>query len=139
MAGTLLAKNTRFLEVDEGFLGRVYRMSGAAGIFVILVLWSYGYTYALVSFTIGAGVSLSFLRGTEYVIRRHLVPGRKKARRALLIASAIKLPLLGAGLYVLVRADWLNVIALAAGLGLVQAVIGLKAVGIALVNIANRT
>ncbi|MBI4531907.1 MAG: ATP synthase subunit I [Candidatus Latescibacteria bacterium] len=138
MVGPLLAKDTRFLEIDEGFLGRVYRMSGAVGIFVVLLLWSYGYTHALLSFTIGAGISLAFLRGTEYIIRHYLVPGERKVRKTILIAFTIKLLLLGAGLYVFVRTDWLNVIALAAGLGLAQAVMGLKALGIALVNVVNR-
>jgi hypothetical protein len=138
MAGPLLAKSTRFLEIDEGFLSRVYRMSGAVGILVVLLLWSYGATHALLSFTIGAGISLAFLRGTEYLIRHYLVPSERKVRKTMLIVLTIKMLLLGAGFYVLVRADWLNVIALAAGLGLVQAVIGLKALGIVLINVMNR-
>jgi hypothetical protein len=84
-------------------------------------------------------INLALFKATEYVVKHNFVPGGTKARRMLLVASAIKLPLLGAGFYFLVRADWVNVVALAAGLGLVQAIIGLKAIGIALVTMVNRT
>lgn len=129
---------TRLLQVDDGFLRRVYRTTAIAWVVTVMILAAYGFAGALASFAIGGAVSLAFLRGTEIAIRRYLVPQGRHLKKAVVLLYAVKMPILGLALYLLVGTEWVNVVALAAGLGLVQAVIGLKAMGIALYDLAGR-
>lgn len=129
---------TRLLQVDEGFLGRVYRTATIAWVGVGILLAAYGFTGELVSFAIGGGISLAFLRATQIAIQRYVVPRGRHLKKAVVLLYAVKMPVLGVALYLLVGTEWVNVVALAAGLGLVQAVIVLKAMGIALYDLAGR-
>jgi len=67
------------------------------------------------------------------VVRRTLVPGKTKVKLSLVLLAIGKY--LGVGIcfyFFLVRTKWLNAPALAAGIGMVYAVITLKAFRIAL-------
>ena len=89
------------------------------------------------SFIIGAAVSLIFLRTLEYAVKKYITPQKKKPKPMILMTASIKFPLLMVLFYFLVKAEWPNLAALVVGLGLVQAIIILKAFGIVLVNAVN--
>lgn len=126
-------------EIDEGFVKRVFRTSLWVGGFLGLLLLVGRGTAEGISFCVGAVMSLGLLRALEYTIRRFLVPGKPKASRALLAVVHTKYLLVAICFYFLVQSSWLRPGWLAVGIGLVQAVIVLKALGILLVNWMNRS
>ncbi len=130
-------KDFKPLEIDENFLLRVYRTSIWVGIFAFLWIWIYLGQRVALSFIIGAAVSLIFLRTLEYAVKKYITPQKKKPKPMILITALIKFPLLMVLFYFLVKAEWPNLAALVVGLGLVQAIIILKAFGIVLVNAVN--
>jgi len=121
--------------MDDGFIGRVYRSSAYVGLFGVLAAWSIGGPFASAGWTMGALVSFGVLWSLEWVVRRAFVPGEPRARRMLTRFSLLKLPalLVILGLAVWIgRADTAFILAFCAGLLLTQAVIIMKALGIAL-------
>jgi len=118
--------------IDEKFLSGVYRIGILATIVVSCALLFYKIQIAL-SFAFGCVISLSLLWTLEFVVRRTLVPGKTKVKLSLVLLAIGKY--LGVGIcfyFFLVRTKWLNAPALAAGIGMVYAVITLKAFRIAL-------
>jgi len=127
-------KNTsQIAGIDDKFLSRVYRAGIIAGVFISGALCFYK-IQAAVSFAMGSAISLSFLWTLEYVVRRTLVPDSEKSiKKSLVLLALVKYIVIGVCFYLLlVRTKWLNAPALAAGLGLVYAVITVKALYIAL-------
>lgn len=118
-------------EVDDRFLWQVYRLSTILALLVAPILWAvYGFPSGL-SFAIGSLFSLSAILSLEFVIRRVVKPGgTPKTKRWLGFIALGKYTLIFVGFYFLMKANWLNVYTLAAGVGLVQVVIILKAVGL---------
>ena len=121
------------LGIDEKFLSRVYRTGIFSGIFISGALCFYKIQAAL-SFAMGSAISLSFLWTLEYMVRHTLVPnGKKSIKKSLVLLALVKYLVIGICFYLLfIKTKWLNAPALAAGLGLVYAVITLKAFRIAL-------
>jgi len=118
--------------IDEKFLSGVYRIAIFAAIVISCVLLFYKIHIAL-SFAFGCVISLSLLWSLEFVVRRTLVPGEKRLKLSLVLLTISKYLGIGACFYFfLVRTKWLNAPALAAGLGIVYAVITLKAFRIVL-------
>ena len=110
-------------EIDDRFLLQVYRLTTILALIAMPVLWAvYGLPAGL-SFAIGSLLSLSAILSLEFIIRRMVKPGGWIGCIAL-----GKYTIIFVGFYFLMKADWLNVYALAAGIGLVQVVIILKAI-----------
>ncbi len=119
------------IEVDDGFLQQVYRWSTILALLGTAVLWGiYGFPTGL-SFAIGSLFSLGAVLALELVVRRMVVPGSSpKAKRWLGFIAIGKFTVIFGGFYFLMKANWLNIYTLAAGVGLVQVVIILKAFGL---------
>ena len=119
------------IELDDRFLQQVYRLSTVLAFIATAVLWGiYGFPSGL-SFAIGSLFSLGAVLALEIVIRRMVVPGApSKAKRWLGFIALGKFTVIFAGFFFLMKANWLNIYTLAAGVGLVQVVIILKAFGL---------
>ena len=116
-------------QVDDGFLRQVYRLTLILAVAVTVGLCVYRLPIGL-SFAIGSFVSLSMLWSLEFVVRCLIKPGKStKAKRWIGLIALGKYSILFGGFYFLIKTNWLNVYALAGGIGLVQVVIILKAIG----------
>ena len=116
-------------EVDDRFLLQVYRLTSVLALIGMPILWAvYGLPAGL-SFAIGSLLSLSAILSLEFIIRRMVKPGGSpRTKRWLGFIALAKYTIIFVGFYLLTKANWLNVYTLAAGVGLVQVVIILKAV-----------
>ena len=116
-------------EVDDRFLLQVYRLTSILALIGMPILWAvYGLPAGL-SFAIGSLLSLSAIFSLEFIIRRMVKPGSStRTKRWLGFIALGKYTIIFVGFYLLTKANWLNVYTLAAGVGLVQVVIILKAV-----------
>lgn len=129
-------------KIDEGFLARVYKTSAVVWAFGALVAWGVAGLHAALGWSLGCALSVGVLAGTEWIVRRAIRPGNTRARRTLGNAAALHWPaiLVFAGFAVwLGRGQAAYLIAFIAGLGLVQAVIALKALGMLIVSLLDRT
>ena len=116
-------------EVDDRFLRQVYRLTVVLAILGTVILWSVYGTPEGLSFAIGGFLSLSAILSLEFVVRRLVKPGGpSRAKRWIGFILLGKYTVIFGGFYLLMKADWLNVYALAVGIGVVQLVIILKAV-----------
>ena len=136
--GVCESKMSAHLQVDDQFLRQVYILALILAV-VITGVWC---VYSLpggLSFAIGSFVSLSMLWSLEFVLRRMIKPGKSSGTKRWLGLIALgKYTIIFGGFYFLVKADWLNVYALAVGIGLVQGVIILKAIGMMVSILTNR-
>ncbi len=116
-------------EVDDRFLRQVYRLTAGLALVATPILWAvYGLPAGL-SFVIGSLFSLSAILSLEFIIHRMVKPGSSsRTKRWLGFITLGKYTIIFVGFYLLTKADWLNVYTLAAGVGLVQVVIILKAI-----------
>ncbi len=116
-------------EVDDRFLQQVYRLTTILALIAMPILWAvYGLPAGL-SFAVGSLLSLSAILSLEFIIRRMVKPGGSpRAKRWLGFIALGKYTIIFVGFYFLTKANWLNVYTLAAGIGLVQVVIILKAI-----------
>lgn len=116
-------------EIDDRFLLQVYRLTTVLALIAMPILWGvYGLPAGL-SFAIGSLLSLSAILSLEFIIRRMVKPGgSQRTKRWIGFIALGKYTVIFVGFYFLTKANWLNVYALAAGIGLVQVVIILKAV-----------
>ena len=116
-------------EVDDRFLLQVYRLTTVLALVTIPILWAVWGLPAGLSFAIGSLLSLSAILSLEFIIRRMVKPGGSPGTKRWLGFIALgKYTIIFVGFYLLTKANWLNPYALAAGVGLVQVVIILKAV-----------
>lgn len=95
---------------------RVALGAGAVGS-IGLSLWS---IQTGASFAIGAAIGLGVLRSLEGLVRRYIAPGSERRTGIFLLLSWVRYPFLIFGFYLLLKAPWLNLFALIAGLGLPQ-------------------
>ncbi len=116
-------------EVDDRFLQQVYRLTTVLALITTPILWAvYGLPAGL-SFAVGSLFSLSAILSLEFIIRRMVKPGGSpRTKRWLGFIALGKYTIIFVGFYLLTKANWLNVYTLAAGVGLVQVVIILKAI-----------
>lgn len=116
-------------EVDDNFLRQVYRLTVVLGVIGTVILWTVYGTPEGLSFAIGGFLSLSAILSLEYVVRRLVKPGGpSRAKRWIGFILLGKYTVIFGGFYLLMKTNWLNVYSLAAGIGVVQLVIILKAV-----------
>jgi hypothetical protein len=108
--------------IDLQFLSRVYRIGILADILISCALCFYRIKAGL-SFAVGGAISLSLLWSLEYIVRRTIVPSPQKPQRIILPMAFGKYLVIGVAFYFILKYKWLNVPALAAGLGLAYAVI----------------
>jgi len=108
--------------IDLKFLSRVYRIGILADILISCALCFYNFKAGL-SFAIGGAISLSLLWSLEYIVRRTIVPASRKSHRLIIPIAFGKYLVIGATFYFILKYEWLNVPALAAGLGLAYAII----------------
>jgi hypothetical protein len=129
-------------KIDEGFVARVCRTSVVVWAFGALVAWCVAGPYAALGWTVGSGISVGVLAAIDWMVRRTMRPGDTRAGKKLMKAAALHWPII---LVLLAGAVWLSgrrvayVIAFVAGLGLAQAVIVLKAVGVLIVERIDKT
>jgi hypothetical protein len=120
-------------EIDEGFIGRVYRTSAVVWAVGVAVSWSLAGSAAALGWTVGSALSMGVLRGFEWVARRSFVPGANNPRRDFTRFAIVKLPiilLVLTGFVLLGGRSFAAVAAFCAGVILTQAVIVLKALGL---------
>jgi hypothetical protein len=126
--------------IDEGFLGRVYKTSVVIWAFGALAIWSLSGWHTALGWTIGSAISVGLLAGIEWIVRRTIRPGNLRAKKALANVAALHWPII---LAIMALAIWLSgrripyLIAFIAGLGLAQAVIVLKTLGVIIVERLN--
>lgn len=120
--------------MNEQFIRKVYR--SVALTWVIAMTWAIalGKPWIALSITFGMALGTAVLASYEWVIRRAFVPGEPKAGRALLKLGFVKLPLVCALLYVLVRLENISLPAFCGGIILVHLAMFAKLVGIKLVE-----
>ncbi len=118
-------------EVDDRFLRQIYRLTTALALVATPILWVvYGLPAGL-SFAIGSLLSLSAILSLEFIIRRMIKLGSSpRTKRWLGFIVLGKYTVIFVGFYFLTKANWLNPYTLAAGVGLVQVVIILKAIAL---------
>jgi hypothetical protein len=115
--------------IDLQFLSRVYRIGILAEILISGALCFYRFKAGL-SFAVGGAISLSLLWSLEYVVRRVIVHSPQKTQRIILLMAFGKYLVIGVTFYFILKYQWLNVPALAAGIGLAYAIIFFNAFSI---------
>jgi hypothetical protein len=132
-----LHMGNRLLIIDDGFLQRVHKTSLLLSLFIIissLVYWDSSITLGLI---LGASIGLTFFGILCWTVNRFSKLDSKKRVFFAIKITLLKFPLLGVVLYYAFSYISINPLALIAGIGIVQAVIILKIVGILLVNYMN--
>jgi hypothetical protein len=122
--------------LDTGFIGRVYRTSAAVWVFALLWCAALRSVPAAVGITIGFAISVGSLMVLERLVTALFSPEAvgqaRRATRKLLAVAFVKYAVIGAILWGALRSGWASPAGLVIGIGLPQAVMFLKAVGIAL-------
>jgi hypothetical protein len=112
-------------DIDRRFLSRVYRLGILSGILISCGLCFYSFKAGL-SFAVGGAVSLSLLWSLDYLVRQTITTQLQKPNLIILLISFGKYLAIGVAFYFFLKYNWLNVPALAAGLGLVYGIICLN-------------
>ena len=124
-------------EIDEGFLGRVYRTSAVLWAIGTAISWGIAGLPAAAGWTVGSALSMGVLWGFERMARRSFTPGAHDARRHFARFSAVKLPIILVvllGIVPIGGRSFAAIAAFCAGVILTQAVIVLKALGLVIVR-----
>ena len=124
-------------EIDDGFLGRVYRTSAVLWAIGTAISWGLAGLPAAVGWTVGSALSMGVLRGFEWMVRRSFVPGTPNAQRNFSRFHVAKLPIILvviAGVVLIGGRSFELIAAFCAGIILTQAVIVLKALGLVIVR-----
>jgi hypothetical protein len=118
-------------EIDEAFIGRVYRTSVYVWGLVALLMLSLGQWWAAIGWTLGSLTSVGVLWSIEWIVRRAFVPDNEKAlgqfKSFTLIKLVAVLPILGLAAWCSSRSV-ASIFAFCAGVVLTQAVIFSKVV-----------
>jgi len=125
--------------VDDGFIQRVHKTSLWLSLFIIILSLSYRDSAITLGLILGVSISLTFFKLLCWTVNRFFsskLQMRKRAFFAIKI-TLLKFPLLGVLLYYVLRYININPLALIVGIGIVQAVMVLKVVGILFVNYTN--
>lgn len=129
------------VKIDDGFVGRVYKTSAWTWAFGAMVALSLGGWHTALGWSIGSAISIGLLAAIDWVVRRSVRPDNIRAKKVLTNAAILHWPIIVA---VLAFGIWISaksilyIIAFAAGLGLVQAVIVLKAISIFIIEQINK-
>jgi len=120
--------------MDSQFLKRVYRTSAAVWVFAVLWCAALRSLPAALGVTIGFAIGLGSLYGLELAVERTLrasgASGGRWAIRKFAVLELAKYGMVGVLIWLGLRSDSVSLPALVVGIGLPQAVIFLKAVGI---------
>lgn len=118
---------------------KVYR--SVAITWATAMIWALGLgrPWIALSITLGMALSTAVLAGFDWVVHRAFVPDARSAGRALFKFSLLKYPLIGVGLYWLVRWDRVSLFAFCGGIALVHLAIIARMMGIALVERLNES
>lgn len=116
---------------NEGFIRRTYGTIGYVFAFVFMAAWAYGAPgRALAGLAVGVAVGTASLASIEWMVKWLLDPTKRRSGKvAFAVLGVAKFLLLGVAIYFVTRATWLSLPVFAAGVGLVQLVIVLKALG----------
>jgi hypothetical protein len=132
-----LHMSNRLLIVDDGFLQRVHKTSLLFSLFIIISSLAYWDSSITLGLVLGASIGLTFFGILRWTVSKFFKLGSKKKVFFAIKITLLKFPLLGIVLYYAFSYISINPLALIAGIGIVQAVIILKIVGILLVNYMN--
>jgi hypothetical protein len=129
------------INLEDGFIGRVYRTSAIVYAISSLYVWAYAGVASFLGLTAGVAMALLSLRSIEWSAKRFLASlgdgetGRRTSRLVpwwgIALGKYLIFALLVAGIVRASEARSLNLIAFLGGFALVHAVIVLKAVGAA--------
>lgn len=122
------------MTMDDQFTKKMYRSVVLA--WAIAMIWSLalGKPWIALSITLGVLLGTAVFASYELVIRRVFVPGASRPQRALIKLAMIKLPIIGASFYVLVRCDKISMMAFCGGMVLVHFAMLAKLAGIRMVE-----
>lgn len=124
-------------EIDQAFIGRVYRTSAFLWAFGVLVCLAVFGWKAAAGWTVGSALSFGILRSLDWGIRLFFVPDNPAAQGQLARLSIVKLFALFAVLAVVVLVggkSFAFIGAFCIGILLTQAVICFKVLGMALIR-----
>ena len=131
--------SNRPIIVDDGFIQRVHKTSLLLSLFIIILSLSYRDSAITLGLLLGVSISLTFFELLWWTVNKFFsskLHWKKSAFFAIKI-TLLKFPLLGIILYYVLKYININPLALIAGIGIVQAVMILKVVGILFVNYMN--
>lgn len=118
------------LDFGDRFIRQVYILTICLTISISLILVVFNLKL-FPSFLIGSVIGLSILWSIEFFVRRLVTPGKTIRTKYLLGFIALaKYTIIGILFYFLFRMEWLNTIAFAGGIVLVQGSIIILAVGL---------
>jgi hypothetical protein len=117
--------------IDEGFIGRTYRTTAAVWAVGALLCLAAGRPLAALGLTIGSALGLLMLLMLDRTIRRTFVPGAVRPARRLLKMGLLKFLIVTSVVTAVIFTRRFDlVLAFCGGVGLTQAVMFLKALGI---------
>ncbi len=131
--------SNRPIIVDDGFIQRVHKTSLLLSLFIIILSLSYRDSAITLGLLLGVSISLTFFELLRWTVNKFFISKlhwKKSAFFAIKI-TLLKFPLLGVILYYVLKYININPLALIVGIGIVQAVMVLKVVGILFVNYMN--
>lgn len=127
----------RPLIIDDGFLQRVSKTSLLVSLFIIISSLAYWDSSITLGLILGAFIGLTFFGILCWTVNRFFKLDSKKRVFFAIKITLLKFPLLCIVLYYVLGYISINSFALIAGIGIVQAVMILKIVGILLLNYMN--
>jgi hypothetical protein len=122
------------ISFDEGFLARVQKTTLLLGVVLTLVLVQTLNFPVVVGFAAGVMIGVGSLRATAWLVKRTLSPTSYQSGVVPVGVVMGKLALIGATLPLLIGSWGCSAPAIAAGVSLVVVVIGLKAIGLYLLQ-----
>ena len=131
--------NNRPMIIDDGFIQRVHKTSLLLSLFIIILSLSYRDNAITLGLVLGVSISLTFFDISWWTVNKFFNSKlhRKKSAFFAIKITLLKFPLLGIILYYVLSHININPFALIVGIGIVQAVMVLKVVGILFVNYTN--
>ena len=131
--------NNRSMIIDDGFIQRVHKTSLLLSLFIIILSLSYRDNAITLGLVLGVSISLTFFDILWWTVNKFFNSKlhRKKSAFFAIKITLLKFPLLGIILYYVLSHININPFALIVGIGIVQAVMVLKVVGILFVNYTN--
>jgi len=110
-----------------GFFRGIYMAGGAVLVGLTGLCWALWGWRAAAGMAAGGLISMGVLLSWQWLAAWILAARGGRARRRLIIAWPLKYAVMGGILYVLLRWNLVNVFALIAGLGLIQAILFVRA------------
>jgi len=109
--------------LGKGFFRRVYLTAAVALAALVGLCWGLWGARAAAGMAAGGAISIGVLLSWQWLAAWIVAAPGGKVKRRLILAWPAKYGIIGAALWALLRWDVVNVFALVAGLGLIQAVV----------------